>query len=64
MGSEIGAAGGIAGVAIGAGIGALFGLGAWAVGKMSHHETKKQVPPPPPIYTAPEAIINNKVATQ
>ena len=51
-------------IVVGSGIGALFGLGSWAVSKMSHHETKKQAPPPPPSYTAPEAIINNKVATQ
>jgi hypothetical protein len=63
MGAEIGAVGGVAGVAVGAGIGLLFGLGAWAVSKMSHHETKKEAPPPP-RYTPPEPIINNKVATQ
>jgi hypothetical protein len=64
MGAEIGAAGGVAGVAVGAGIGLLFGLGAWAVSKMSHHETKKEEAPPPPSYTPPEAIINKKVVTQ
>ena len=63
MGAEIGAVGGVAGVAVGAGIGLIFGLGAWAVSKMSHHETKKEAPPPP-SYTPPEPIINNKVATQ
>jgi hypothetical protein len=51
-------------IVVGAGVGFFFGIGAWAVSKMSHNETKKQAPPPPPIYTAPEAIINNKVATQ
>ena len=63
MGAEIGAVGGVAGVAVGAGIGLIFGLGAWAVSKMSHDETKKEAPPPP-RYTPPEPIINNKVATQ
>ena len=51
-------------IVVGAGIGALFGLGAWAVSKMSHYETKKEEAPPPPSYKAPEAIINNKVVTQ
>ena len=65
MGSEIGAAGGIAGVAVGTGIGLIFGAGAWVVSKMSIHETKKEeAPPPRPRYTPPEAIINNKLATQ
>jgi len=50
-------------IVVGAGIGALFGLGAWAV-SMSHHETKKEEAPPAPSYKAPEAIINNKVVTQ
>jgi len=63
MGAEVGAVGGVAGVAVGAGIGLLFGLGAWAVSKMSHHETKKEAPPPP-SYTPPEPIINNKVVSQ
>jgi len=32
---------------------------------MSRHETKKEeAPPPRPRYTPPEAIINNKLATQ
>jgi hypothetical protein len=63
MGAEIGAAGGVAGVAVGAGIGLIFGLGAWAVSKMSHHETKKEAPPPP-SYTPPMPIANNYVVTQ
>jgi hypothetical protein len=63
MGAEIGAVGGVAGVAVGAGIGLIFGLGAWAVSKMSHYETKKEAPPPP-SYTPPMPIANNYVVTQ
>jgi hypothetical protein len=65
MGAEIGAAGGVGGMMVGGLVGGFFGLGAWAVSKMSHHETKKQeAPPPPPSYTPPMPIANNYVVTQ
>ena len=52
-------------IVVGAGIGALFGLGSFVVSKMSQYETKKQeAPPPPPSYTPPMPIANNYVVTQ
>ena len=63
MGAEIGAAGSVGGMMVGGLVGGFFGLGAWAVSKMSHHETKKEAPPPP-RYTPPMPIANNYVVTQ
>ena len=68
MGAEVGSAGGLVGIGVGALVGGLFGLGAYALGKMSHHEDKKKPPPPPPPpsprYTPPQPVINNNIAYQ
>ena len=66
MGAEVGSAGGLVGIGVGALVGGLFGLGAYALGKMSHHEDKKKPPQPTPSprYTPPQPVTNNNIAYQ
>ena len=51
-------------IAVGAGVGALFGLGAYLFGKINHHETKTDQPPPPRRYTPPVPVVNKYLVTE
>jgi len=52
-------------IALGAGVGALFGLGAYLFGKINHHETKTdQQTPPPRRYTPPVPVVNKYLVTE